>query len=149
VYWYHPPPLPMSLDYRLVAKEYAQDVLKELRVPSVDAPYVEAVIVEALMFEEPIKNLRVAVDGAENYTITIQGYQNLVDMVRWVNTFLGANRDKMLCHVTRCFWQPSNNTAVILMNKIRFVRAEESAKKGAADDGSEHVVVRRYRKRTE
>jgi hypothetical protein len=117
-----------GIDLRLHAKEFAKECIKKLRPPMADAPYLEAVLVECALFEEPMKDLVIALNGVGTfYTITVKGYQNLISLVRWVNTFLGQNRNPMLCHVTDTFVQTNDKCVimVIQMNKVEFTQATD------------------------
>lgn len=109
---------------RAHAEERAAEIMKDIPVPRADAPHMKAVIVEALLFEEPMKNLQIAVNGHQStfYKITIKGYQNLIPLVKWVNTFLGQHRSQMLSLVSDTFVQINDKVPlmVINMDKIEF-----------------------------
>lgn len=112
-----------SINNRILAKEFAKSVMKSLVPPEADAPYLEAVLVEAVLFEEPMKQLEIGLNQVGSfYNITIKGYENLIDIVRWANTFLGVNRNPLLCHVTHSYVQTTDTKVimVIQMNKIEF-----------------------------
>ena len=59
----------------------------------------------------------------------LKGYQNLIDLIRWVNIFLGKNRHEMLCHVTHTYVQLTEKGAimVIQMEKIEFRTATSAS----------------------
>lgn len=77
-----------KMDLRIQAKEFANEIMQNLQVPQADAPYLEAVLVEAALFEYPMNELSIALNQiGDFYNITIKGYQNLIDLVRWVNIF--------------------------------------------------------------
>lgn len=133
-----------GISLRMAAKEFAKDIMKTLRVPQADSPYLEAVIIEAALFEEPMKDLAIGLNGVGTfYSITIKGYQNLIPLVRWVNTFLGQNRNPMLSHVIDTFVQTNDKNVmmVIQMDKIEFRQA-------TSESGSS-ATVHKIKKRTE
>lgn len=112
---------------RAIAKAFAKGVMEKIQVPEPDAPYVEAVLVEAVLFEDPMKDLEIGFNPVGCfYNITVKGYENLLDIVRWANTFLGVNRNPLLCHVTHSFMQPTGSLMVIQMNKIEFHKSSNS-----------------------
>jgi len=119
-----------KMDLRIQAKEFAKEMMQTLQVPQADAPYIEAVLVEAALFEYPMKELSIALNQiGDFYNITIKGYQNLIDLIRWVNIFLGKNRHEMLCHVTHTYVQLTEKGAimVIQMEKIEFRTATSAS----------------------
>lgn len=144
---------------RILAKEFAKGVMQKLNVPEADAPYAEAVLVEAVLFEEPIKDLEIGFNQVGSfYNITIKGYENLIDIVRWANTFLGVNRNPLLCHVTHSYVQTTDKSVimVIQMNKIEFHKSSNSdlvsTSAGGGDrkaGGGGGKLPKNWRKRTE
>lgn len=118
----------MSLTARLAAKEFAREIMSKLDdVPIQDIPHLTAVLEEAAVFEEPVKDLEIGLNQVgELYNITIKGYKNLVDLVRWCNTFMGKQRNAALCNVIHTFLQPDANCVVMViqMEKVRFKRTE-------------------------
>ena len=132
---------------RAIAKAFAKGVMEKIQVPEPDIPYVETVIVEAVLFEEPMKDLEISFNPVGSfYNVTIKGYENLIDIVRWANTFLGVNRNPLLCHVTHSFMQPAGSLMVIQMNKIEFHKSSNSDLViGAGKTG----LPKKFKKRTE
>lgn len=131
-----------SINNRILAKEFAKSVMKSLVPPEADAPYLEAVLVEAVLFEEPMKQLEIGLNQVGSfYNITIKGYENLIDIVRWANTFLGLNRNAMLCHVTHSYVQTTDTKVimVIQMNKIEFHTSKNAEL--VSDPPTPHRVV--------
>ena len=129
--------------------------MKVLNPPEPDAPYLEAVLVEAVLFEEPIKQLEVGLNQVGTfYNITIKGYENLIDIVRWANTFLGVSRNPLLCHVTHSFVQTTDKKVIMVlqMNKIEF---HTSSNADVLDDEAPLPktraagIPRKFKKRTE
>lgn len=58
---------------RMLAREQAKLVLKNEQPPEADIPYLEETIVEAVLFESPMKNLEVGLNQlGHHYTITIK-----------------------------------------------------------------------------
>jgi len=137
----------MSIDVRLEAANFAKGITKQLDVAKADVPYLEAVLIEAALFEDPMSELVIGINkvGAF-YNITIKGYQSMIDLVRWVNTFCGMNRAPQLCHVTHTYTQLTDTlpVMVIQMNKIEFHTATASAAAAASENGG-----RKFKKRTE
>jgi hypothetical protein len=119
----------MSLSARLAAKEFAREIMGKLEdVPIQDTPHLIAVLEEAAVFEEPVKDLEIGLNQVgELYNITIKGYKNMLDIVRWANTFLGTKRNPALCNVVHTFVQPDADciVMVIQMEKVRFKRTEK------------------------
>ncbi len=133
-----------GISLRLAAKEFAKDIMRKLHVSQTDAPYLEAVIIEAALFEEPMKDLLIGLNQVGTfYSITIKGYQNLIPLVRWVNTFLGQNRNPMLSHVTDTFVQTNDKSVmmVIQMDKVEF--------RQATSESGGSATVHKIKKRTE
>jgi len=95
-----------------------------------------------------MKDLVIGINGVQGtfYTITIKGYQNLIPLVRWVNTFMGMNRDDMLCNVTDTFVQPVDNCVVMViqMDKVEFHHASSDAGRIATEP-----AVQRLKKRVD
>ncbi len=119
-----------DLHRRGLAEEEATKIMKDVPVPRADAPHMKAVIVEALLFEEPMQNLSVAVNGHQStfYKITIKGYQKLIPLVKWVNTFLGQHRSQMLSLVSDTYVQLNDKVPlmVLCMDKVEFHSAPSS-----------------------
>ena len=119
------------MDNRLAAKEWAADIMKTLHIPNADRPYVQAVLVEAALFEDPVKELAIGVNQVGDfYMITIKGYENMIDLVKWVNLFMSRDRDDRLCRVTHTFLQMPPNEGALLaiqMEKVNFHTARETS----------------------
>ena len=138
-----------AMQTRLAAKEFAREIVKTMdQIAEPDRPYMEAVVVEAVLFEEPLKDLKIGLSSVgPHYNVTIVGYENLIDLVRWVNTFMSMDRNPLLCHVTHTFVQmPPDKGAmmVVQMNKLEFHRA-------GMTNGDDHTTVggaKKFRKRT-
>lgn len=118
----------MSLAVRLAAKEFAREIISKLEdVQSQDTPHLIAVLEEAAAFEEPVRDLEIGLNQVgELYNITIKGYKNMIDIIRWANTFMGTKRNPALCNVVHTFVQPDADCIimVIQMEKVRFKRTE-------------------------
>lgn len=118
------------MDKRQFAQEWAAQIMETHSVPNADQPYIQAVLVEAALFEDPLKKLAIGLNKiGDFYTITIKGYENMVDMVKWVNLFMSRDRDDRLCHVTHTFVQmPPDEGAILVvqMEKVTFHTARES-----------------------
>lgn len=115
---------------RMHAAELAANMLKTLQVSERDRRWVEAVLVEAVLFEQPQPALDVTCDTVQdNYNITLHGYQTFVDLVAWLNRFLGKNRNKLLCHVTHTWLDelPGKGPCIVIqMEKSDFQKAMPS-----------------------
>jgi hypothetical protein len=114
---------------RAEASTFAREVMREQPVAAEDAPYIHEIITEAALFEQPLSNLEVAVtQSGDFYSVSIKGYQDLIDLATWVNTFLGKNRQEQLSHVTQSFVQLSSSggaVMVIQMERVKFKQAAE------------------------
>jgi hypothetical protein len=127
-----------SVHVRTEAQKFAKNVMSvaatdNTTIAQEDAPYIEAVIVEAIMFEQqPDSDVRVTlIPEGHLYNIIFQGYKSLINVVRWVNTFLGMHRDHTLSHVITTFAaalpeeQGGGWGIFVQMNKIDFKKQEE------------------------
>lgn len=125
-------PRTSTLSSRAIATEWAQNVLRANtnRVKTADRPYVEAVLIAAAMYEQPIKELVVGFNdsGDDKLKISIKGYKALMNDRIWVNTFLGKHRDELLDNVTDTFTQLTDMGVikVIHMDKVVFLRARDA-----------------------
>ena len=139
-----------ALQNRKIAQEMAAEIMKQKQVPRADRPYIEAVIAEAHLFEEPINLLEVGVNGHQSptYKITFKGYQKLIPLVKWVNTFLGQNRSNMLQLVCDTYVQTNDKTPlmVVIMDKVEFKAASAGASSSAS---TSNKAVGKMKKRTE
>ena len=119
------------MEARIAAKEWTANIMNTLNVPAGDRPYIQAVLMEAALFEDPAKDLSIGLNEVgDMYMITIKGYENMIDIVTWVELFMGRERDDMLCRVTRTFVQtPPNEGAmmVIQMEKVKWHEAHDAA----------------------
>jgi hypothetical protein len=138
-----------DLHKRAYAEERAAEIVKDIPLPRADAPHMKAVIVEALLFEEPMKNVQIAVNGQQStfYKITIKGYQGQIPLVKWVNTFLGQHKSQMLQLVSDTFVQINDKTPMLIihMDKIEF----HSAQSNSSASSSSGRAVGKMKKRTE
>ena len=132
-----------AVQQRTDALGFAKSIMADKTITTVvaqeDMPYVEAVIVEALMFEPhlgPHMQVSLKVEG-HLYNLIFRGYKSFVNVVRWVNTFLGIHRQPTLSHVIATFvitlpLDEGGDVGIkIQMNKIEFQKQE------AADDSAE------------
>lgn len=116
---------------RLLAKEWARDIMKTLNAPIADRPFVEAVLVEAALFENPIKELAIGINEiGPLINITIKGYENMIDLVSWVNLFMSNHRDKMLTRVCNTFLQTPPDEGAILVIQMEKVTFHTSGEEG-------------------
>jgi len=94
------------MEERAEAVEWAESVVKNLKVAEIDRPYMVAVLVEAALIESPVHPLDISInpDGTK-YSITIKGYKGLVDMEEFVLIFRGENRHHHLTRVRRIYIQ--------------------------------------------
>lgn len=122
-----------AMNYRLVAKSWANDVVKRLQVSQSDRPFVQAVLVEAAMFEVPIQNLAISLNPVgDSYNICIKGYEELIDTVRWNNTFLGVHRNDMIQPVTHTFVHLKDQAMVVQANMMKYHHASDATDAAAA-----------------
>jgi len=134
------------MDPRLEAAKLADGVLESLDQPvsSADVPAVRAVIMEAALFETPMPDLKVAVHAVgAYYNVTVSGYRNLLDMVRWVNTFLGNHRGIHMSNVTHSYLQNSDSSYYIV---VQIQRVEMHV--AASGSNAHATATRSYSSRT-
>lgn len=109
---------------RKQAMEFAATLVKTMNVREFDRQWVEAVLIEVIMFEQPTPVLDISLDPVGDlYNITVHGYQNFIDYVRWCNRFLGKNRDKFLSHLVHTWQQtiPERGPCLVLqMERTEF-----------------------------
>ncbi|MBX9636551.1 MAG: hypothetical protein K2Q45_03260 [Nitrosomonas sp.] len=120
-----------SINNRILAREFAKNVMKNItpKPEDADIPYLEGVIIEAVLFEEPMKQLEVSLNQVGSYyTLSIRGYENLINIASWANRFLGLHRDKMLGHVTNTYVQTTDSKVIMVIeiNKMEFLSAKTS-----------------------
>lgn len=120
-----------SLNNRAYAYKWAGEVVEKLSIARVDAPYMTAVLVEAALMETPLHPLTIAVnhDGTR-YLVTITGYTQMLDLVKWTSIFMGAERPQELSRVRGLYVQfPPNQGAylVIEMEQAHWHDAKEPA----------------------
>lgn len=143
------PPLQDDEDSATSSK-WAETVMDmpDWEIHDVDRPYVKAVLLAALNFEKPFKDLAVAIDTtADNYKICISGYNQMHSILLTYRTFFDpARRDKMLDQVEDGLWQPAKNghglILTFVVRKMHFKTAQKSA--AHPHDGGGH---RRFKKR--
>ena len=117
-----------GMENRIFAKEWARNIMQSLDASVADRPYIEAVLVEAALFEDPVKELSIGINQVGNHiNITIKGYENMINLVSWVNLFMSTNRDEMLCRVCDTFLQMPDEGAILViqMEKTTFHTASE------------------------
>jgi hypothetical protein len=116
---------------RAHAVDFASNLVKTMNVREFDRQWVEAVLIEVVMFESPQPVLDITLDVVgDHYNITVHGYKNFVDYVRWCNRFLGKSRDKYLSHLVHTWQQTVEDRGpclVLQMERTEFQTAPESA----------------------
>lgn len=118
---------------RVHAVDFASNLVKTMNVREFDRQWVEAVLVEAIMFEQPQPTLEITLDPVgELYNITVHGYKGFVDLRRWCNKFLGKSRDKFLNHLVHTWLQvvPERGPCIVLQmerNEFQTASAEPEA----------------------
>jgi hypothetical protein len=116
------------MEDRISAVAFAKKILSQLRVPEADVIYLEAVIEAAAMFEIPLRDLKVAVnDVGHMYHITIQGYDNIIDLVMLTNTFVGNNRGVFLSNVVGLLMHMTDKAFIVQMEKVRYMKASSGS----------------------
>lgn len=133
------------MDARLEAAAMADGVLEALDQPvaQADVPSVRAVIIECAMFENPMPDLKVAVHQVGSYyNVTVSGYRNLLDLVRWVNVFVGNHRGIHMSNVTHTYLQQSDTTfyIVIQIQRVELHVAPATVAAGAAHHGAGRTI---------
>ncbi len=141
------------LQARILATEWAENVLKnnEHIVKQQDRPYMLEALIQAGMFERPIRKLGCGMqDNGDIYVVTLKGYKGLMSDRLWGNIFLSKDKNQLLKNVLDTFTQMTDIglIKVLHIRKIKF--------NGAGDDdlasggGSGSVVPsasRRFRRR--
>jgi hypothetical protein len=121
------PPRQVSEDLRLSAMEWAGDLVRSLQTKEEDRQWVEAVVTEALLFEQPQPKLDVILAHVgDNYNIQLSGYKGTLDLCVWANTFLGVQREPMMMRIQHSFMQvvPEKGGCIVLqMTKAEFQMA--------------------------
>jgi len=106
------------MDPHVEAASLADSILASLEQPVAreDVTSVRSVIIACILFESPAPDLKVAVHSVGSYyNITVNGYRNVVDLVRWVNQFLGNNRSISMSNVTHTYLQMTDTTYFIVL----------------------------------
>lgn len=151
-------PMPVLNDHgttsaaiRAHAIEFANELVKTMNVREFDRQWVEAVLVEVVLFEQPQPTLDITLDAVgDHYNITVHGYKNFVDYVRWCNRFLGKSRDKFLSHLVHTWQQTIQDRGpclVLQMERTEF-QAMPTDPVGADYHFAEPEPVRRSRSKT-
>lgn len=125
------PPLPLDrAAARAHAVEFACNLVKTMNVREFDRQWVEAVLVEVVLFETPLPELDITLDAVgDHYNITVHGYKGFVDYVLWCNRFLGRSRDKYLSHLVHTWQQTLEDRGpclVLQMERSEFQKAPEA-----------------------
>lgn len=118
------------VEERAHAIKFAGDLVKTMNVREFDRQWVEAVLVEVVLFETPLPELDITLDAVgDHYNITVHGYKGFVDYVRWCNRFLGRSRDKYLSHLVHTWQQTLEDRGpclVLQMERSEFQKAPEA-----------------------
>jgi len=114
------------MESRIAAREQADAILLNYPdMPKADAARMRTVLVEVIMFELPVRQMQIAVnDFGHVYNIIIQGYRNVIDDVKWVNTFFGTSRHDDLASIVDSQTLFADNAKILKMEKVRFVTSE-------------------------
>lgn len=122
---------------------FAKSILKQFKIPEKDMIYFEAVIVRLALFEIPMRDLKIAINDAGNlYHITVQGYENIIDMVDFNNTFLGNSRSMYLGNVVSVLAHMPDRAIILQMEKVLYRKAD------AGTSNPVDATKRRMKKRT-
>jgi len=122
-----------------LAYEWAQEILQKFEeiVKPQDRPYLEAVLIEAALYEKPMKELSVSMNSLDgHYEIAITGYRQRNSDLKWSRTFLAENsRSDLMAHVVDSYTQMVDNKLVkgIKVKKMEFQSAmPRNAQRSAA-----------------
>lgn len=130
----------------LLSKEWADTVMDmpDWEIHDVDRPYVKALLVQAQMLEQPLKDLSVAIEHPkENYKICISGYSQMHSFRLVYRIFLDPERrSNMLGQVEDVYWQPATEgpgiIVTFIVRKTQFKTAQKT---------SDASTMRRFKKR--
>jgi|WetSurMetagenome_2_1015567.scaffolds.fasta_scaffold269434_2 hypothetical protein len=126
---------------RELAIARANEQLKNFNAPAEDVPFLRAVITECYLFPGTLPSLKFGFNHQDDqYTITVRGYEDLLDMVAWCNKFKAKNRDKMLSHVRNLYVQQTPNgpcNYVIEMDGVKFYKQTQTPASAAAVSSDE------------
>lgn len=143
------------LQARILATEWAEKIMKDNaeKLMQADRPYVLATLIEAGMFERPIKKLACGItDSGDLYAITLKGYKNLMSDKLWGNIFLSKEKSQLLKNVKDTFTQMTDDglIKVIHVEKIKFSGSGDGDNDYAIGSGRASAVPsasRRFRRR--
>jgi hypothetical protein len=135
------PPAPISsedaikLERRSRAILWAQNVLKaHPRIKGNDLIHLQAVLVEAVMQEIPLKALVVAInDNGGHYKVTLKGYRNIMYDHIWSSAFHGPTRSAHLRCVGKTYTQLVSTGIIKILQVYK--------KRNLSDDDEDDVLV--------
>lgn len=117
----------ISDEIRNSARRWAGELVSSLQAKEEDRQWIEAVVCEALLFEQPPPKLDVVLAPVnDNYNLQLTGYKGALDLCLWANTFLGVSRNDMMVRVQHSFLQmvPEKGACIVLqMTKAEFQTA--------------------------
>jgi hypothetical protein len=117
----------MQNESAIRAKAIAEELLTQFSVPSIDVPYIEAIVVAAILFELPIGKLAIGInDNGDHYKVTVKGYRNLINDVVWVNTFMGQRRDSLMKNVEALFTQLTDHGSIKVL-QVRKMQQKDAS----------------------
>lgn len=120
-------PRNISDESRVIAMDWASNLVRSLQTKEEDRQWVEAVITEALLFEQPQPKLDVVLAHvSDNYNVQLSGYKSALDLCLWANTFLAVRRSPMMMRIQHSYMQvvPDKGACIILqMTKGEFQMA--------------------------
>lgn len=95
-----------------------------------DKPYMEALLIELGLFEQPIEELSVGIHPHEGaYRVIVKGYKSLMNDRRWANIFLADTKSEQLDNVKDTFTQRTETGGaikVIHMDSVNFTSAQNT-----------------------
>lgn len=107
-------------------------------VRALDTPYIERVMLEAMVFEHLTEDhaMKVGISMINGiYNITVGGYRNTIDLMRWCNIFVGEHRNDMLRLVDSLYVQQDPGHPPVML-----IQVQPIALHSANEYASEFVV---------
>lgn len=100
-----------------LAHEWAHEILVRFQdiVNPRDHPYLEEVLIKAVLYEEPMKDLSVSINSLhDHYEVGITGYRQPIVHREWCNTFFELTQVEGVCTQ----WMDNRMIGIIKIKKV-------------------------------